>query len=364
MCIVSVALNAHPDFPLVLTHNRDEFFDRPSTTPSFKDDVLAPRDLIGGGTWVGYNKVTGTVAALTNVRCRPRSTATFPERSRGNLVARVLAGETEAVACAAYSRYNLIHGKLSLDAPPELQLSVCAPPSWKPVSHPLTTTGVERNLGRHRPRTHVVAKSNDHGGQMTNATSTMDDPCTWAKVKWLRGEVERVVSGDALRLCSGESGARVLIDALDPIISARRMSEDCATCAAAALPSTFSDVAVCDERWMQAGPFVVPFHREASPPSNGLYGTVSQTVLIQCRSEGCLFFAHREILSARSTEGANAKTSPRSDDDGDRGTVPSQASVWSWTRVPLPSLNGKCSKRKRDHASSSQDHSTVNRQVA
>lgn len=82
-----IAWRTSPDYPLVIAANRDEFFDRPTTPAAFWEDlpnVLAGRDLHGGGTWMGITK-TLRFAALTNVR-ESRETFNPEAPSRGKLV--------------------------------------------------------------------------------------------------------------------------------------------------------------------------------------------------------------------------------------------------------------------------------------
>lgn len=91
MCLVVLALRAHPLYPLVVAANRDEFLDRPSDPARFwagHDGLLAGRDRKGGGTWTGVTR-SGRFAALTNVRDPRAFDASAP--SRGELVVGFLA---------------------------------------------------------------------------------------------------------------------------------------------------------------------------------------------------------------------------------------------------------------------------------
>src|SRR5687767_9600742 len=77
---------SHPDYPLVVGANRDEFLDRPAVpmTVLREGAPRAPggRDELAGGTWLAVNEA-GVVAALTN---RPSSGGKDPtKRSRGEL---------------------------------------------------------------------------------------------------------------------------------------------------------------------------------------------------------------------------------------------------------------------------------------
>ncbi len=118
MCLLTVAFRCHPDYPLVLAANRDEFFERPTRALAPWPDapeVLAGRDERGGGTWLGMT-TSGRLAALTNYR---EALSPGPRtRSRGELTADFLrGGETpeaylEKVRKRAgdYPGFNLIVG--------------------------------------------------------------------------------------------------------------------------------------------------------------------------------------------------------------------------------------------------------------
>jgi uncharacterized protein with NRDE domain len=95
MCLIVLAWRAHPDYPLVVAANRDEFFARPSAPAGFWADapeILAGRDLEAGGTWLGVSR-RRRFAALTNFREGARQLVDAP--SRGALVADFLAAEND-----------------------------------------------------------------------------------------------------------------------------------------------------------------------------------------------------------------------------------------------------------------------------
>ncbi len=98
MCLIFVAWRVHPDFPLVVAANRDEFFARPTAAAAFWPEapsILAGRDLEAGGTWMGVTR-RGRFAALTNFRDPGRMREGAP--SRGTLVAGFLGEESPADA--------------------------------------------------------------------------------------------------------------------------------------------------------------------------------------------------------------------------------------------------------------------------
>jgi uncharacterized protein with NRDE domain len=118
MCLILVAWQAHPDYPLVVAANRDEFYARPSAPAGFWADapgVLAGRDLEAGGTWLGVSR-TLRFAALTNFREGGRQRPDAP--SRGALVSDFLGGDDDPGSyldslvrrAVAYNGFNLFVG--------------------------------------------------------------------------------------------------------------------------------------------------------------------------------------------------------------------------------------------------------------
>ncbi len=92
MCLILLAWQVHPGYPLVVAANRDEFFARPTAPAEFWTDapqLLAGRDLEAGGTWMGITR-NGRFAALTNYRDSTQNRSNAP--SRGGLVADFLTG--------------------------------------------------------------------------------------------------------------------------------------------------------------------------------------------------------------------------------------------------------------------------------
>ncbi|MCX5848637.1 MAG: NRDE family protein [Deltaproteobacteria bacterium] len=96
MCLIVIAYNVHPAYRLILAANRDEFYERPSSSADFWEDhpqVLAGRDLKNGGTWFGVAR-DGKFAAVTNYR--DPSTLKSGAPSRGMLVSRYISGSKDA----------------------------------------------------------------------------------------------------------------------------------------------------------------------------------------------------------------------------------------------------------------------------
>ncbi|AWK71156.1 hypothetical protein CBI38_05770 [Rhodococcus oxybenzonivorans] len=113
MCLVLFAWHTHPDLPLVVAANRDEFYARP-TEPLHRWDegFVAGRDLLAGGTWMGISDGL-RFAAVTNVRDGSPAAGAL---SRGRLPVDFLLSEDSAAFHAdsvaatgsAYGSFNLL----------------------------------------------------------------------------------------------------------------------------------------------------------------------------------------------------------------------------------------------------------------
>lgn len=116
MCLLVLAWNAHPRYRLVVAANRDEYHDRPAAPlgrwPS-PADIVAGRDLRGGGTWLGIDR-RRRFGVVTNFRDLVRAPPRAP--TRGALIPGYLGGmagpgdyltalESEA---AGYGGFNLL----------------------------------------------------------------------------------------------------------------------------------------------------------------------------------------------------------------------------------------------------------------
>lgn len=119
MCILFTAINQHPDYPLIIAANRDEFHRRPTAASAFWTscpDLLAGQDLEAKGTWMGVTR-DGKIAALTNIRNIEQK---GDARTRGELVINALT-QTDQDSFerslqrerANYNGYNLVYGHLT-----------------------------------------------------------------------------------------------------------------------------------------------------------------------------------------------------------------------------------------------------------
>lgn len=117
MCLLLIAIDATPDFPLLLLGNRDEFLARASAPaqPWNEDSrVVGGRDLVAGGSWLALRE-DGRFAAVTNRRSGVPATA---PRSRGWLVRDFVSGEAAPAPFLAalreeagdYGSFNLVVG--------------------------------------------------------------------------------------------------------------------------------------------------------------------------------------------------------------------------------------------------------------
>lgn len=115
MCLIAVSWKVHPDWPLVLLANRDEWRARPTAALHAWDDqpgCVGGRDLQAGGSWLMLSE-RRRLAAVTNIR-RP-GIAPAP-RSRGALVRDFVGSDLDALQwaerlrprAAEYAAFNLL----------------------------------------------------------------------------------------------------------------------------------------------------------------------------------------------------------------------------------------------------------------
>ncbi|MCZ4339329.1 NRDE family protein [Shewanella colwelliana] len=116
MCILFVAIEAHPDYPVIICANRDEFHLRPTEPAHFwppENNLFAGRDLEAGGSWLGINR-QGYIAGLTNIRAPELHKPDM--RSRGELVVNALSDPASTTVGwlrehgHQYNPFNLLFG--------------------------------------------------------------------------------------------------------------------------------------------------------------------------------------------------------------------------------------------------------------
>ncbi|NYT64873.1 NRDE family protein [Alcaligenaceae bacterium] len=121
MCIAYIAVATHPNWPLFIAANRDEFHNRPTLAAApwkTNSNIIGGIDCLGKGTWLGITR-QGRFALLTNFREPGKNNPTAP--SRGELVSRYLDGNQATADYmaevhqqgAAYNGFNLLAGDAS-----------------------------------------------------------------------------------------------------------------------------------------------------------------------------------------------------------------------------------------------------------
>jgi hypothetical protein len=117
MCTLVILRRPGHDWPVIVAANRDEMVDRPWQEPARhwpdRPEVVAGRDVLAGGSWLGINDF-GVVAGVLN---RHGSLGPAPgQRSRGELVlealdhadAQAAANALASLEPSAYRTFNLI----------------------------------------------------------------------------------------------------------------------------------------------------------------------------------------------------------------------------------------------------------------
>ncbi|MEM0912823.1 MAG: NRDE family protein [Pseudomonadota bacterium] len=121
MCILFIAIEQHKDYPLIIAANRDEFHQRPTLASHVWESashILAGKDELANGTWMGINKF-GHIAAITNIRAPGREVENAI--SRGGLVTDFLDHQPlpqnyhQQIKSSRqrYNGYNLLFGQLT-----------------------------------------------------------------------------------------------------------------------------------------------------------------------------------------------------------------------------------------------------------
>ncbi len=118
MCLILIACQTCPRYPVILAANRDEFYRRPTREMHrWKGDlpIIAGKDLEQGGTWLGVHP-DGRLAALTNYRDPSKNTV--GARSRGGIIPGFLASDADPAQYSEtlyrtreeYNLFNLVFG--------------------------------------------------------------------------------------------------------------------------------------------------------------------------------------------------------------------------------------------------------------
>ncbi len=97
MCLLTLAYKTHPEYPLILVANRDEFHQRQAQPVHWWPDapsVIAGKDLSAGGSWMAADQF-GRLIALTNIR-NGRSAQSENALSRGKIVSDYITQQVSA----------------------------------------------------------------------------------------------------------------------------------------------------------------------------------------------------------------------------------------------------------------------------
>lgn len=135
MCLILTSWKSHPEYPLVVLANRDEFYERATDPMHWWDDhphILAGRDRADvkgqSGTWMGISK-SGRFAAITNVRAPSEKNP--DAQTRGEITAKFLKSsdnpetfiDTHSHTFNRYNGFNLLATDLSNKNPALVWLS-------------------------------------------------------------------------------------------------------------------------------------------------------------------------------------------------------------------------------------------------
>ena len=123
MCLIAIAIAQHPDYPLIIAANRDEFYSRPTASLDYWDEqphILAGRDLKSLGTWLGIT-TTGRIGAITNFRHPDALHQKSQGPSRGELIRGFLEGtdppqtylDRIRLSKNQYNGFNLVVGEMT-----------------------------------------------------------------------------------------------------------------------------------------------------------------------------------------------------------------------------------------------------------
>lgn len=191
MCVVALAHRVHPDWPLILVGNRDEFHGRPAAPLHLWDDgsrIVAGRDLRAGGTWLGVHAPSGRAVVVTNVRGAMPDPA---KESRGALVSDLLRGQGRFSDPAAedlrrFNAFNLFavgggEARLLTSRPVPLIMPLA------PGVHALANEPVDEPCPRAERLRNALAAAVEAGADPATLLDTLaeeDDPALF-----LRGDV-------------------------------------------------------------------------------------------------------------------------------------------------------------------------------
>lgn len=202
MCLIIFSWKAHTKYPLVISANRDEFYQRPtSLANTWQDDpaLIAGKDLEANGTWMGLSK-KGRWSALTNYRSPSEVKKNTP--SRGALVKDFLSNgvspkqylENIKEEGLDYNGFNLLVGtenELWYYSNIEKEVKEIKPGVYGLSNHLLDTSWPKVELGKKKLKS--ILKQNSISKEdlflMMQDTSIPEDellPATGVGIEWER----------------------------------------------------------------------------------------------------------------------------------------------------------------------------------
>ena len=211
MCLIAIAWQVDPRFPLVVAANRDEWRERPTEGAHWWRDhpqILAGRDLRAGGTWMGVTK-GGRFAAVTNFRdpSDRRSTAL----SRGTLVSEYLLDDKPpeeflaqlAPKASLFNGFNLVVG--DRDRLFYFGSRESSPRAIEPGIHGLSNHLLDEpwpKVVRSRQAMQAALRSSDPAAQLFDMLSDREGsadselPDTGVGIDWERRLAPPLITGD------------------------------------------------------------------------------------------------------------------------------------------------------------------------
>ena len=213
MCIV-VFTTAHPDYPLIVIDNRDEFILRPTSRPHWwqhpktGQHVLSSRDLQRQeqGTWLGITK-SGEFAILTNYRESSNHDTAHPVsgvKSRGGMVTAWLSGLSEEGVPEGVQHLVKDNGVKGVGG----FSMVCGKLRKQPHD-----VAIVSNRSGHVDDVPLVGK--ERGKTWALSNTAFDDPIEWPKVQNGRGMVDEAIKEAVAKGSSEEELVNSLFEVLD-----------------------------------------------------------------------------------------------------------------------------------------------------
>ena len=281
MCLIALALGMHPDYPLVIAANRDEFFDRPTAPMSewlsgSGMPIIGGRDLRGGGAAMALSR-KGRIAMPTNVR-DPLDNKVYT-RSRGELVLHWLESELpfdawlNAAQAIDFAGFNLIVGDFYAKA-------------WHWASN--RSVSPEHAVQQAWP---WHTKALPHGKVITLSNASLSTP--WPKSKRLAAAMQTALGASADGAKPNQASmARVLWAAL----------QDTQAPAQADLPTTGVDLAL--EKALAS--CFVDLRKQPNP-----YGTRSSSLIFgRCAGDGLDIHINEKSWSRIPSQQPETETAP------------------------------------------------------